>query len=80
MSPSRRIAIITYGSRGDVEPFLALAVGLRNAGHRVRISAPAPYAGLAGAQEIEFHAIQGNPDELAHAFADRPDWCPDGTG
>ncbi|MBO9374859.1 MAG: glycosyltransferase, partial [Chloroflexus sp.] len=28
-----RILMFTYGSRGDVQPFLALGVALRQAGH-----------------------------------------------
>jgi sterol 3beta-glucosyltransferase len=71
MSNKSRITILTYGSRGDVEPFVALGVGLRSAGHTVRLAAPAPFAALAGSYELDFAPIQGNPDELAQAFADR---------
>ena len=67
----RRIVLLTYGSRGDVEPFVALGVGLRAAGHAVRLAAPAAFAPLAGAHGLEFAPIEGNPDELAQAFADR---------
>lgn len=70
-APGRRIALLTYGSRGDVEPFVALGVGLRAAGHTVRLAAPAAFAPLAGAHGLEFAPIEGNPDELAQAFADR---------
>lgn len=65
------IAILTYGSRGDVEPFLALAVGLRKAGHCIRMAAPAPFAPHIEAQGLDFEPIQGSPSELAQAFADR---------
>lgn len=30
-----KVGIFTFGSRGDVQPYLALAVGLRRAGHDV---------------------------------------------
>ncbi len=36
------VAILTYGSRGDVQPFIAISVGLRRAGHTVTLAAPAP--------------------------------------
>jgi len=65
------IAILTYGSRGDVEPFIALGVGLRNAGLTVRLAAPAPFASLVRAHDLELEPIEGNPDALAQAFADR---------
>jgi UDP:flavonoid glycosyltransferase YjiC (YdhE family) len=32
-----QIAILTSGSRGDVQPFIALGVGLRGAGYQVRL-------------------------------------------
>ncbi|TWF82921.1 nucleotide disphospho-sugar-binding domain-containing protein [Kitasatospora viridis] len=35
-----RVLLATYGSRGDVEPMLALAVRLREAGAQVRVCAP----------------------------------------
>jgi sterol 3beta-glucosyltransferase len=34
------ITILTFGSRGDVQPFLALAVALRERGHNVMLVAP----------------------------------------
>lgn len=66
----RRIVILTYGSRGDVEPFVALGIGLRNAGHAVRLAGPAPFAPFVEAYGLEFDPIEGNPDELVQAFAD----------
>ena len=35
-----RVAIHTLGTRGDVQPYLALALGLKQAGHEVLIAAP----------------------------------------
>jgi UDP:flavonoid glycosyltransferase YjiC (YdhE family) len=40
------ITILTYGSRGDVQPFLALAVGLQKRGHQVKLAAPHRFTGL----------------------------------
>src|SRR5438128_1167068 len=39
-----KILILTIGTRGDVQPFLALAVGLQRAGHEVTIAASYTYA------------------------------------
>lgn len=41
------IAVISYGSRGDVQPFVALARALRHLGHQVRLLAPPTFAPLA---------------------------------
>ncbi|HEY5626041.1 MAG TPA: glycosyltransferase [Dehalococcoidia bacterium] len=35
-----RVAILTWGSRGDYQPYLALASALQRAGHEVRMGAP----------------------------------------
>ena len=71
MGGNIRIAMLTYGTRGDVEPFLALGVALRNAGFSVRLAAPAPFAPLVELYGLEFEPIEGSPDDLAKAFADR---------
>jgi sterol 3beta-glucosyltransferase len=71
MGEKRRIALLTYGSRGDVEPFVALGVGLRNAGHSVRLAGPAPFAPLARSHDLDFAPIEGDPEDLAQAFANR---------
>jgi sterol 3beta-glucosyltransferase len=68
---TRRIVILTYGSRGDVEPFVALGVGLQNAGYAVRLAGPGPFAPLVEAHGLEFAPLEGNPDELGQAFVDR---------
>lgn len=33
-----KINILTIGSRGDVQPYLALGVGLQQAGYRVQLT------------------------------------------
>jgi sterol 3beta-glucosyltransferase len=67
----KRYALLTYGSRGDVEPFVALGVGLRRAGHTVRLAAPRPYARLALDGGLEFVPIESDPDQLTLALTDR---------
>jgi len=43
-----RALLLTVGSQGDVQPFLALASRLRAGGHEAVLAAPALYGGLAG--------------------------------
>ena len=62
-----KITIITYGSRGDVQPFVALALGLQKAGRRVRLAAPHRFAELAAPYKIPFEPLPGDP-ELMSAF------------
>ena len=56
-----QIAICTYGTRGDVEPFVALGAALTGAGHRVRILAPAPFENLVQAHGLSFTPLEGTP-------------------
>ena len=36
------VMILTLGSRGDVQPYVALGVGLQRAGHRVTLATVSP--------------------------------------
>ncbi|MBN2086030.1 MAG: glycosyltransferase family 1 protein [Anaerolineales bacterium] len=63
-----RILLMTYGTRGDVEPFVALARGFVKAGHAARLAAPEAYAPLAQDTGVEYLPLPGNPGELAAAM------------
>ncbi len=54
-----RITILALGSRGDVQPFVALALALQQRGHAVRIAAPQDYAFLVHAYGVPFHVLGG---------------------
>lgn len=54
---SARILITTYGSRGDVEPLLALALGLKAAGHAVRLATAGRFADWIAGHGIAFAPI-----------------------
>lgn len=41
-----KIALLTQGSRGDVEPFIRLGKTLQRRGHIVTVSAPLNFTGL----------------------------------
>ncbi len=54
------ITLLAIGSRGDVQPAVALAVGLRRAGHTVRLGSYAQFATLAQAYDLSFTPIAGD--------------------
>jgi UDP:flavonoid glycosyltransferase YjiC (YdhE family) len=58
-----RVAVLAMGSRGDVEPFLALAAGLRRRGHTVVVATHAEFAALVTGAGVEFAELGGNPRE-----------------
>ncbi|MGD9363735.1 MAG: glycosyltransferase [Desulfobacterales bacterium] len=59
---SRRIALTTFGSLGDLNPFIALARGLQARGHQPIIATSAYYRNVVQAAGIPFHAIQPDLD------------------
>ncbi|MBE0688281.1 MAG: glycosyltransferase family 1 protein [Anaerolineaceae bacterium] len=63
--------ILTYGTRGDVEPFVALGVGLIQVGYSVRLVGPQAFSALVEDHGLEFQAIQSNSEELGQVLADR---------
>jgi UDP:flavonoid glycosyltransferase YjiC (YdhE family) len=58
-----RIAIIALGSRGDVQPYIALGQGLKKAGHTVRLIATQDFEVLVKSHGLEFWSIRGNSQE-----------------
>jgi sterol 3beta-glucosyltransferase len=55
MNPAR-IAISTLGTRGDVQPYVALSVALMARGHQVQLAAPAQFEGF-----VREHGIASAP-------------------
>lgn len=59
-----RFTIIALGSRGDVQPFIALGLGLQAAGYSVTIAAAADYAELVESYGLAFHGLVGSISAL----------------
>jgi sterol 3beta-glucosyltransferase len=59
-----RIAIIALGSRGDVQPYIALGRGLKQAGYTVRLATHENFEGLVSSHDLEFYPVQGNVQEI----------------
>ncbi|WKZ46077.1 MAG: glycosyltransferase [Anaerolineales bacterium] len=55
------ITILTYGSRGDVQPFLPLSVKLISRGHHVKLAAPSRFKNLVESYGITFIPLPGDP-------------------
>jgi UDP:flavonoid glycosyltransferase YjiC (YdhE family) len=62
-----RIAILASGSRGDVQPYVALGKGLHDAGHDVRLVSHENYAGLAQSAGLPFRAMRGDVQAVAES-------------
>ncbi|MBK8780915.1 MAG: glycosyltransferase family 1 protein [Anaerolineales bacterium] len=64
------ITILTYGSRGDVQPFLPLSRGLMDRGHQVILAAPLRFKNLVEEHGITFAPLAGDPEELSRRLND----------
>ena len=60
-----RITILTYGSRGDVQPFLPLSLRLMDEGHSVRLAAPFRFKSSIEEHGIDFVPLAGDPEDLS---------------
>ncbi|KAL2868608.1 UDP-glucose:sterol glycosyltransferase [Aspergillus lucknowensis] len=61
---SLRITCLTIGSRGDVQPYIALCKGLLAEGHRPKIATHAEFEPWIQGHGIDFAPVDGDPAEL----------------
>jgi len=71
-----RIVLTTWGSYGDVNPYMGLALALKARGHEPVLAAPGYYRGLAEGEGVAFHAVRpeidpGNSDIVARVMHPR---------
>ncbi|MBP0020013.1 MAG: glycosyltransferase family 1 protein [Cyanobacteria bacterium SBLK] len=59
-----KIALLTLGSRGDVQPYAILGRALAQRGHDVTLSTTKPFANLVQSYGIHFHPIQADYQAL----------------
>lgn len=52
-----RICVVASGSRGDVQPYVALATGLQQAGHDVRVVTSDDFSGLVSGAGLAFRSL-----------------------
>ena len=62
-----KVNILAMGSQGDVQPYLALAIGMHQAGHAVTLSTAEKYEPLVRSHGIAFAALNGEFLDLAEA-------------
>lgn len=59
-----RVVMFSYGTRGDVQPQLALAEAITAAGHEVRVGAPTNLRKLVEGAGFEFAALYGDSQAI----------------
>jgi UDP:flavonoid glycosyltransferase YjiC (YdhE family) len=56
-----KITIATVGTRGDVQPYIALGLGLQKSGHQVQIATDSTFKGFIEASGLGFAAVKADP-------------------
>ncbi|EGP86790.1 uncharacterized protein MYCGRDRAFT_20064, partial [Zymoseptoria tritici IPO323] len=70
------ITCLTIGSRGDVQPYIALCKGFIAEGHRASIATHAEFGDWVKSHGIEFKEVAGDPAELMRICVDNGMFTP----
>lgn len=72
MTPrSLKLAVLAIGSRGDVQPYCALAAGLRRAGHQVRLGTNRTFEPMVEELGLEFSPLEGDFNDILRSEVGR---------
>jgi sterol 3beta-glucosyltransferase len=61
---SMRIALMTIGTQGDVQPFVALALRLKSRGHDVVLATPGDFEAFVSSYGVPYQSLGGNIQAL----------------
>ena len=61
------IGIFTYGTRGDLQPYIALALGLIEKGHKVTLSATEDFKEFVEGFGVSFQPLWGNAETMMNS-------------
>ncbi|RYP78451.1 hypothetical protein DL771_000636 [Monosporascus sp. 5C6A] len=70
------VVIQVVGSRGDVQPFVALVQELRRHGYRVRLATHGTFSDFVRKAGLEFYSIGGDPADLMAYMVKNPGLIP----
>ncbi|CAN8260195.1 unnamed protein product [Cochlearia groenlandica] len=76
--PPMQIVMLIVGTRGDVQPFVAIAKRLQDYGHRVRLATHANFKEFVLSAGLEFYPLGGDPKVLAGYMVKNKGFLPSG--
>ncbi|XP_047315190.1 sterol 3-beta-glucosyltransferase UGT80A2-like isoform X2 [Impatiens glandulifera] len=76
--PPMQIVILIVGTRGDVQPFIAIGKRLQDYGHRVRLATHANFKDFVMTSGLEFYPLGGDPKVLAEYMVKNKGFLPSG--
>lgn len=74
--PPLNICILIVGTRGDVQPFIAIGKRLQEYGHRVRLATHANFREFVTESGLEFFPLGGDPKVLAEYMVKNKGFLP----
>jgi sterol 3beta-glucosyltransferase len=63
-SDTMKITVNTFGTRGDIQPYIALSLGLRQAGHAIRIVTHQIFEPFVKAYGLDFYPLHLDPRQV----------------
>ncbi|XP_015071403.1 sterol 3-beta-glucosyltransferase UGT80B1 [Solanum pennellii] len=78
--PKLKIVVLIVGTRGDVQPFLAMAKRLQAFGHHVRLATHSNFRDFVKSGGIDYYPLGGDPRVLAGYMARNKGLIPSGPG
>ncbi|KAI3689351.1 hypothetical protein L2E82_47306 [Cichorium intybus] len=78
--PKLKIAVLVVGTRGDVQPFLAMSKRLQEFGHHVRLATHANFRSFVESAGVDFYPLGGDPRILAGYMARNKGLIPSAPG
>ncbi|XP_062077702.1 sterol 3-beta-glucosyltransferase UGT80A2 isoform X2 [Humulus lupulus] len=73
-----QIVMLIVGTRGDVQPFIAIGKRLQDYGHRVRLATHSNFKEFVLTAGLEFYPLGGDPKVLAGYMAKNKGFLPSG--
>ncbi|XP_078175353.1 sterol 3-beta-glucosyltransferase UGT80A2-like isoform X2 [Carex rostrata] len=74
--PPMNVVILIVGTRGDVQPFVAIGKRLQDYGHRVRLATHANFKEFVLTAGLEFYPLGGDPKILAEYMVKNKGFLP----
>ncbi len=72
-----KITILTAGTRGDTQPYIALGLALQKAGHSVRLATFGNFKTLVEGSGLEFYPVRGDVMQVSRSELGREAMSPD---
>ncbi|KAM7496198.1 hypothetical protein LguiA_020612 [Lonicera macranthoides] len=76
--PPLQIVMLIVGTRGDVQPFIAIGKRLQDYGHRVRLATHSNFKEFVLTAGLEFYPLGGDPKVLAEYMVKNKGFLPSG--